>query len=316
MSASPSACDTVGRQWSSRRRVRAVQAAAVELAQPGLGEDRLDRRARGGLDPGQQVEHAGLELGADVEGRRRPEVVERGEVRVHHVGHGYVVARLAAVAEDARLLALEQEAEEDRDDAGLAVGILARPEHVAVAQDDVAGAVQPVVEQQVLLGAELRDAVRRHRRRRGGLGRGDGVDLAVDRPARRREHHPGVVGAGGLEHLDGASTFTLASNTGSSTDTRTSAWAARWNTACGLTSSNSARTPERSRMSSSVKPAPAGMRSRRPCARLSTMVTSSPRASSPSATCEPMKPAPPVTIARMGIAGSLTQIDNDVPGDA
>ena len=43
---------------------------------------------------------------------------------------------------------------------------------------------------------------------------------------------------------------------------------------------------------------PASTFSRLPVARLSTTCTSSPRASSASTTCEPMKPAPPVTIAR------------------
>src|SRR5690349_5550466 len=55
-------------------------------------------------------------------------------------------------------------------------------------------------------------------------------------------------------------------------------------------------------MSISRSSAPAGTRSRRPVDRLSTTTTESPRARRPSATCEPMKPAPPVTIARMATA--------------
>src|SRR5262249_4924256 len=54
------------------------------------------------------------------------------------------------------------------------------------------------------------------------------------------------------------------------------------------------------RMSASCSVAAAGTFSRRPVARLSSTCTSSPRASSASATCEPMKPAPPVTSARTG----------------
>ena len=51
-------------------------------------------------------------------------------------------------------------------------------------------------------------------------------------------------------------------------------------------------------MSRSCRVAPAATFSRLPVARLSSTCTSSPRASSASTTCEPMKPAPPVTIAR------------------
>src|SRR5439155_11747826 len=45
---------------------------------------------------------------------------------------------------------------------------------------------------------------------------------------------------------------------------------------------------------------PAGTFSRFPDERSSRTCTSSPRATSASATCEPMNPAPPVTIARIG----------------
>src|SRR5207302_10787926 len=55
---------------------------------------------------------------------------------------------------------------------------------------------------------------------------------------------------------------------------------------------------ESERMSASWKTAPAIRFSRLPDARLSSTCTSSPRASSASTTCEPMKPAPPVTTAR------------------
>src|SRR3954452_7041172 len=52
-------------------------------------------------------------------------------------------------------------------------------------------------------------------------------------------------------------------------------------------------------MSCSTRRAPSGTFGRLPFERSSTTVTSSPRASSASTTCEPMKPAPPVTTARM-----------------
>ena len=75
-------------------------------------------------------------------------------------------------------------------------------------------------------------------------------------------------------------------------DVCTSACAARWKT-------TSASTVNGSRMSCSSSVA-AGFRfSRLPDAKLSTTVTSSPRARSASTRFDPMKPAPPVTTARM-----------------
>src|SRR5437762_11802758 len=51
-------------------------------------------------------------------------------------------------------------------------------------------------------------------------------------------------------------------------------------------------------MSPRCTSAPPGTVSRRPVTSESSTCTSSPRASNAAATCEPMKPAPPVTIAR------------------
>src|SRR5688500_11824752 len=93
-------------------------------------------------------------------------------------------------------------------------------------------------------------------------------------------------------------TFTLASCAGRSTDTRTLAWAARWKHASGLTSSKMASTASLSRTSATARRTCSFRFSRRPLERSSTTSTSSPRATSASTTCEPMKPAPPVTIAR------------------
>src|SRR5205823_463055 len=76
----------------------------------------------------------------------------------------------------------------------------------------------------------------------------------------------------------------------------TSAWAARWQTSSGRTSSNKAGASDR--MSPTCSSAPSGTFSRLPVASESSTCTSCPRASSASATCEPMNPAPPVTIAR------------------
>jgi len=129
---------------------------------------------------------------------------ERGDRRSRDISHVHVVAGLEPVAEDARLLAACERAEEDRDDARLAVRILPRPVHVAVAEGDVPRLVKPVVRAQVLLPSELRRAVRGERRQRGRLRGGPVVALAVDRASRRAEHDLRAVSARGLEHAHGS----------------------------------------------------------------------------------------------------------------
>src|SRR6266478_1553856 len=91
-------------------------------------------------------------------------------------------------------------------------------------------------------------------------------------------------------------TFTSASKSGRSTDTRTSACAARWKQTSGRTSSKT--RPASLRMSASWTRTPAATFSGLPLEKSSSTCTSAPRASSASTTCEPMKPAPPVTTAR------------------
>src|SRR6184192_1858380 len=90
------------------------------------------------------------------------------------------------------------------------------------------------------------------------------------------------------------STFTCASCSGRSTATRTSTCAARWK------QTSASRKSSGSRMSTTSSCAPSGTFSRLPRERSSRTSTSSPRVRSASTTCEPMKPAPPVTIARKG----------------
>src|SRR5918994_265033 len=98
------------------------------------------------------------------------------------------------------------------------------------------------------------------------------------------------------------STFTSASNTGRETETRTSAWAARWRQASGRSPANAFPTASSSRMSATTSVAPGFTFSRLPLERSSRTTTSSPRATRASTTCEPMKPAPPVTIARTRVS--------------
>ena len=241
-----------------------------------------------------QLDHRGLAPGADVE--HAAVLPGRGQRRARHVADVDVVARLPAVAEDARRPAFGQRAEEDRDHARLAVRVLPRPVDVAVAQRDVARPVEPVVRREVLLAGELRDAVGRERPALGLLRRRP-VALAVDRAARRAEDDlRRRAPARPRAPASVPSTFTEASCSGRSTDTRTSTCAARWKQTSGRTSSKTSASP--ARMSRTTSCAPSGTFSRLPFERSSTTVTSSPRASSASTTCEPMNPAPPVTIAR------------------
>ena len=164
--------------------------------------------------------------GADVE-HAADVAVERRERRPRDVADVDVVAALRAVAEDPARLALEQPAEEDRDDAGLAVGILARPVDVAEAQRDVRRPVEPRERAEVALAGELRGAVRRERQARIVLARRP-LALAVDRAARRREDDAGARRARAASStFTVPTTLTAASNAGSATETRTSACAAR-----------------------------------------------------------------------------------------
>src|SRR5262245_42656215 len=91
------------------------------------------------------------------------------------------------VSEDPRRLATRERTKEDRDDARLAVGVLARSVHVSVAKRDVGRPVQAVERAEVLLASELGSAVRRHRAERGILGYRL-VALSVDRTPGRAEH--------------------------------------------------------------------------------------------------------------------------------
>src|SRR5579884_1009257 len=104
-------------------------------------------------------------------------------------------------------------------------------------------------------------------------------------------------------------TFTSASRTGSATDTRTSAWAARWKTTSGCRRPISSTSPV-DRTSSWWKDiafAPEERASARlarlPVDRSSTTSTVWPSARRRSTRVEPMKPAPPVTRVCTGLPG-------------
>ena len=103
--------------------------------------------------------------------RRPPSPSGGGEVGGDDVADVDVVARLQAVAERDRRAALDELAAEDRDDAALAVRVLARAVDVRVAQRDRRQPVQAAVEAAVALGGVLALPVGRHRRRRVVLAR-------------------------------------------------------------------------------------------------------------------------------------------------
>src|SRR5919106_3995148 len=96
-------------------------------------------------------------------------------------------------------------------------------------------------------------------------------------------------------------TFTSASRRGLLTDTRTSIWAAKWNTIPGRSLRSNPATNSASRISPTARVTPcsiaAAMLASRPVERSSATTTSCPRSRRASTTWEPMKPAPPVTRA-------------------
>src|SRR3954447_11732433 len=95
------------------------------------------------------------------------------------------------------------------------------------------------------------------------------------------------------------STLMRASFAGSATDLRTSICAARWKTVSGRARPKISAIARGSRMSASTSSAPPCRFSLLPVERSSRTVTSSPRSTRASTRFEPMKPAPPVTRARM-----------------
>ncbi len=227
----------------------------------------------------------------------------RGQRRRDDVADVYVVAGLAAVAEDGRAPAGAQQAAEDRDHARLAERVLARAVDVAEPQRDGREPVEALEERQVALGRELALAVGRERRDRRRLVERQllAFALAVDRAAGGDEDDPSALGAARrLEHVGGAADVDggvegrvderLADvDLGGQVEDRLGS----------LLAAPGRPAPPASRMSSSTSSAPAASPAsrleRRPVERSSTTVTSSPRDSRASTRFEPMNPAPPVT---------------------
>ena len=261
---------------------RALHVAEPRRLEPRRRVDARDLRARG-----VQLRDRRVLAGADVV--RAAGLPDGREQRVDDVVDVDEVAALGAVAEDHRLLAAREPLEEDRDDAALEPRVLPRPVDVREAQRHVRGAVDAVPAGEVLLAALLRDAVGRERQERRVLARRLGHSPY---PAPPDDAKITCAPGAACSTLTVPTTFTAASYSGRFIDVCTSACAARWKT-------TSASTSNGTRMSCSSRAA-AGFRfSRLPEAKLSTTTTSSPRAIRASTRFDPMKPAPPVTTARI-----------------
>ena len=277
-----------------------VERAPLEEAEPWrvVGHLRSDPRGLGAALP--ELTHRRLDPRADVEdaavgaGRR-----DEGP---HDVLHEDVVARLAPVSEDRRGRAVADPREEDRDDARLPVRVLAGPVDVAEAERDVARPIQPVPGGEVLLGRELRGAVRGDGTTLSRLGRGV-LALAVDRPARRGEDHLCVVLTRELEHTQRAEH--VGGRVGDWVGDRAADVDLRGEVEDDLGARVCQRVGERAADVEELEPRLATTCSRRPELRSSTTCTSSPRSTSASTSVEPMNPAPPVTTARTAVSYAL-----------
>jgi hypothetical protein len=111
--------------------------------------------------------HRRLPAGADVDRAGGRHAGQRPHHRVGHVAHVDVVARLLAVSVDHARPPTQQSSREDRDDSGLAFRVLPWPVHVGQPQRHTAGAVQPAQQSELELGGDLGNAVGR-----GGPGSG------------------------------------------------------------------------------------------------------------------------------------------------
>ena len=229
----------------------------------------------------------------------------RGDEGTRDVADVNVVARRLAEAVHDDLLAAGQAVREDRDDAGLAVRLLSRPVDVAEAQHDVREPVQPPPGRDVRLAGELRRTVGRERLGWEGLRRRQRSVVPVDRAAGRREDHRGARGARRFAHVQRAADVDVevvlrALDRHGDARLRREVADRR----PGRTRRSTSPSCCASRMSKRRSSAAEGTFSSRPAERSSITSTAAPSARNASATCEPMKPAPPVTTTRPGLPGT------------
>src|SRR5690606_18956360 len=133
----------------------------LDLARPRRLVLRLEGAPVRGGEARAQLQDVGLNTRADVEDSTNAPALVRSQEGVDHIPHVHVVAALAAVAEDARLLAPAEGVAEDRDHARLAVGVLARAVDVAEAKRRPRHHPGPAIQPDVALRRELALAVRR-----------------------------------------------------------------------------------------------------------------------------------------------------------
>ena len=254
-----------------------------------------------------------------------PPLSTRADERVDDVVDVHEVAGLRAVAEDHRALVAEQLAREDRDHARLAVRVLARAVHVGQRERGVLEPADRPVVVEVVADRLLRDAVRRLRDAAAGP-RGSGSRRGCRRACRPTPRTRTLLtpAATAPSHtLSEPRMFTVASNTGRATETRTSACAARWNTTSGRRCAIRSIDRRRRDVEAVEREAAVGLRRGRRrgwrasrVERSSTASTRQSSARSRSTSVEPMKPAPPVTIAFIAtsLRRTLLALGREPPG--
>ena len=150
---------------------RDVRLRVEDVAGARRPEHRVDVLAEGVRDRLEQLEQAVARPAGHVAGqRRRHRDPRREHVRLDHVVDVGEVARHGAVAVDRRPLAGERRGDElGHDRRVLGVRVLARPEHVEVAQDHRLDAVEGAERVDVVLARDLGRAVGRLRAGQLGL---------------------------------------------------------------------------------------------------------------------------------------------------
>ena len=213
------------------------------------------------------------------------------------------VPRLQPVPVNGDRLATEDVADEDREDALVRVrDALARTEdveHPAARSRRDRGPGDPL---RSARSARPRTWSRRSTR---PVCTGRPRESGCDRARRRRSSSSHGASLGTPDSMQPRKTLTVPSTfvarsvSGRANESLMLACPATWNTESKCSFANTSATSSPSATSPSTNDAAAGTRSRTPVVRLSSTVTAKPSARRRSARCDPMKPAPPVTRARL-----------------
>jgi hypothetical protein len=144
-----------------------------------------------GLNAGTHVERTGIKATGCRQGRRGGGKVGRGDIaRIHEV------TRLFTVAVHRERAPIEDAIAEDRHHPCLAVWVLSRPVHIAVAQCDGIEAVHARIVGEIILHRQLRDPVWRFRIFRQCLRAWRRIEIPVQRTAGGRKDHARRILAG------------------------------------------------------------------------------------------------------------------------